>query len=211
MKTINGLIVLELYDIIRESGGRPEVCKKLLYHAHDLLSLFKDNELITLDTRPGGNLTVHHLDQPYKFHLATKTLLEEKVIADAVIKALEDASVFIQSEPQKGKISRIIEQHRHHYDLIAGDHTIRSVKESPSYVFAAIGDNIVDVFTTTPATLISVISRPVVYELDSDTPRWHYADPTSPEGFIPELFYKEDRGKTTYYNNPVKGSRPVGQ
>ena len=211
MKTINGLKITELSDIVRESGGKPEVCKELLYHAHDVLSLFKNDELITLDTWTGGNLSVNHLDQPYQFSLVSKALLEEKIIVHAVVKALEDNSEFIQSEAQKGKVRRIIEQHNDHYDLMAEEHTIEEKYQSPCYAFAAISDRVIDVFTTTPETLVSVVSRPVVYQLEDDAPAFYGVDPTSDETFVPPIFYKEVRGKILYYKEPVKGSRPVGQ
>lgn len=198
MRTIYGLKMLTLDDIIMNTGGKPNMCTYLRKN-ENILDKFNDEEKYIIDVGMNGNFPIYNILTPYKFIFVSMDLLEERMILDSVIPSLRNISEILMNVTRVEKVSRIINRYESAYDEYASKYSGESLLTQPCFMFV-YGEkyNLIDVYTAIPQDVLSFLSNPIIYKC-CNCNKEVKSIPESFEAFLPDIYYSVNKQNEITY------------
>jgi len=194
MKTMYAIRMMEPTDIL-QFAGRPSICEFLLNDTKNnkdsILNRMKEDEILNVDTSPSGNLPIYNLTRALYLKFVPVDLIEERMIAEKVVKDLEDIKVSLMTISRTEKIDKFINKFDDTYsrfrDKCAGDNIVHS----SCFMFIYENDKLINVYVAVPRVIINNILSLCKQKYEChDCSKIITANNSSLEEFMPEVYYE---------------------
>jgi hypothetical protein len=198
MRTIYGLKMFTLEDIINNIGGRPAICNFLKENSN-ILDKFDDDEIIVLDTGIHENFPIYNMAKSMKFVFVSIDLLEERLILDNMVTNVEEVSKLFVTANRTEKVERIVNKYNDSYERYAESNSGEVLMKKSCFMFVYDNDEhkLMDVFTAIPANVVALLTEPIEYKCDV-CGKIEEANNTSFDNFMPDMYYKVIDNKIDY-------------
>lgn len=198
MRTVYGLKMFTLEDIISKIGGRPTICNYLKEHP-SILDKFEEDEKLVIDTSIHENFPIYNMAKCLKFVFVSIDLLEERLILDKFIPNLEEIKDILVTVSRAEKVERMVTKHINSYEKYSDVYSGDNLAEARCFMFVydKDDDKLIDVFTAIPSEIISFLTEPIEYKC-SVCSTIQSTDNSSFDKFIPNMFYNVNNNSIDY-------------
>lgn len=210
MKTIYGVKMTDLDDIVKYARGEVSLCnflKKEIANNNNILNHINDFNKIVIDTSArNANFAVYNMLKPYKIIFVPVELIEERLLVDGMTTMLTGLSYYMTSPIQQGRLDEIKDKYEDKYESMTlrfnGFDSIVS-NNCVMFIFDD-GKKIEDVRLARPISIIdNVINIGTEYKCESCKQKI-ITDNKSLEGFLPDMRYEVKGNHISYYCKPCQ-------
>lgn len=156
MKTVYGVKMFELKDILQHTGRPTNICDYLSGYtsieSEPFYDLFEDNEKLVLDISNDGNIRLANILKPLKLIFVPLDLVEEKIITSAALQSLKKIHNKVITQSRIARIEKAMDKYERQYDNLK-DKVVNAqegIEHFPCVVFIYEAGKFIDVYTAIP-------------------------------------------------------------